>query len=195
MGPESRGAIDFRRDDFKAVKKSREDKSGEPTSGLAGLLALGLNAPEQWTSDELEAALDDEISSPMEFNLVSFKPAEAGALRARVQARGLLLKSLRELLLHAKPPLELLVMAKDYFKANVAKPQPGLPEEVARALYYLTIAAAWSRYHQRITSLADSNILTALGWVARQVWVDKELRALATSAAAQLRQEPPRGKE
>ena len=168
------------------MSKPQKDKSGGPHSGWAELLALGLKADDEWTPGELEAALDEQISVPMEFELAALRQADANALRARAAAHGLVLKNLHDLFQHHKPPKELLVMAKDYFKANIDRPQPGLPADVARVLYYLTIAVAWLRLHERISTLSDAQILSALDWVRQQRWVGDELLALTAATTKDL---------
>lgn len=150
---------------------------------LDALLAFGLRGDEVWTPTELEAAFAEQVSAAIEFDLSGLGPTEVRGLRARAGAHGLLLKSLRELLLHPQPPLELLVMAKEYFKANSSRPQPGLPAEVARSLYYLTLAAGWLRHKCRISSLSDQEILAAMEWVRQQDWISADLQQLAAAAA------------
>ena len=154
---------------------------------MGELLTLGLKPPESWTPEELEAALAEQISVPVEFELSALKPAGAKALRACAAAHGLVLKNLDELFHHPHPPLELLVMAKDYFKANSTRPHPGLPAEVARALYYLTLAVAWLRHQRRISTLSDAQVMSALGWMMQQRWVSDALHKLAAEATEQLK--------
>jgi len=162
-------------------------------SELGELLALGLASDEDWTPAELAAALDEQLAVPIEFELSSLKPAQANRLRLRAAAHGLVLKSLGDLLLHHRPPLELLVMAKDYFKANTARPRAGFSAEVARTLYYLTLATAWLRHRTRISTLDDARLVAGLDWVLQQEWVAEKLRALAAAAATDLRQIPQQG--
>jgi hypothetical protein len=175
------------------VDKSRKHEAGGLPSGLGELLALGLKAHDSWTPQELEAALAEQVSAPVEFQLTALRPAEAKRLRARAEVQGLLLKNLDDLLHHAHPPLPLLVMAKDYFKANSLRPHPGLPAEVARALYYLTVAVAWLRHHTRISTLSDAQVVAALDWVRQQRWISADLRALAAEAIKQFGSEPEAG--
>ncbi len=125
---------------------------GKQPAGLGELLAMGLNAKESWTPGELEAALEEQVSLPVEFELSRLGRDEQQVLRKQAEAHGLLLKSLRDLFVHPHPPFELLVMVKDFFKANTTTGHPGLPPEVARVLYYASIATAWLRHHRRIST-------------------------------------------
>ena len=174
-----------------ASEHPKKDHSG----GLGDLLALGLGAGEHWTADELQAALMEHISTPLQFELGALGGAEAGIVRARAEAHGLVLRSLLELFQHPHPPLELLIMAKDFFKANSAHPQPGLPADVARTLYYLAIGIAWLRHQKRISSLSDAQVTAALDWVVQQSWVEEVIRALAAEVARKLKAKLQNGKK
>ncbi|MBP9901456.1 MAG: hypothetical protein IT579_07820 [Verrucomicrobia subdivision 3 bacterium] len=177
------------------MNQPRKHETGGPPSGLGELLAFGLQGPDAWTPEELEAALAEQISMPVEFELSALKPAEAKALRACAVAHGLVLKNLHDLFHHPHPPLELLVMAKEFFKANSLRPHPGLPAEVARALYYLTVAVALLRHHRRISTLSDAQVVSALDWLQQQRWVGEDLRQLAAEAAKQLHTSAGKGAE
>ena len=171
------------------MSKARKDEPGSPPPRLAELLALGLKAEESWTPGELEAALEEQITSPIQFELAALKAADAEALRARAAAHGLVLKSLQDLFQHPKPPLELLILTKEFFKANIDRPQPGLPAEVAQALYFQSMAVAWLRHHKRISSLSDAQLLSAMEWVREQRWIPEELFSLAEQTIKTLRLE------
>jgi hypothetical protein len=175
------------------MDKSRKHEADGQPSGLGELLALGLRVQEFCTPEELEAALAEQISVPVDFDLAALKSAEAKGLRARSDTHGLLLKNLRELFHHPNPPIELLVMAKDFFKANCTRPHPGMPAEVARALYYLTVAVAWLRHHTRISTMSDAQVVSALDWVAQQRWICDDLHSLAAQAARDLKPDLPEG--
>ena len=171
---------------IESVNKPRKHGAGSSPSGLGELLALALQARESWTPEELEAALEEQVSAPVQFELSALKQGDAKALQAQAQAHGLVLKSLNDLFTHPKPPLPLLVMSKEFFKANIDRPQPGLPAEVAQALYYLSIAAAWLRHHKRISSLSDAQLLSAMEWVREQRWISDELLSLAEQTTKSL---------
>jgi hypothetical protein len=168
--------------------------SGGPVSGLGEILALGLEAVGEWRPEELAAVLREHMAAPVEFELAAFQGPAREALRAHATAQGLVLANLADLLRHPNPPIELLVMAKDFFKANCVRPNPGLPVQVAKALYFATVAAAWLRHHTRISALGDAELRAGLDWVQRQPWTGEDLRALVDRAAADLKvsPEPPK---
>lgn len=151
---------------------------------LQELLALGLAAHTDWSPQELEAVIVEQISLPMDFQLHGLDQPQAARIQGEAAARHLLLKNLRELLLHSHPPLPLLLLAKDFFKANCSQPSPGLPAEVARCLYYLVLAVARSRHQTRISSLTDAELLQGIAWLQQQSWIPRELKQLAETAKA-----------
>lgn len=165
------------------MKEPRKEVPGNQPLDLSELLALGLKARESWTPDELEAALEEQISLPVEFEVSRLGRDEQQVLRKQAEAHGLLLKSLRDLFQHPRPPLELLVLVKDFFKANATTAHPGLPAEVARALYYVSIAVAWLRCHRRISTLSEAQLADGFGWVIEQDWIGKDLQELVRQAA------------
>jgi len=168
------------------VDEPRKRTSGRKPAGLKHLLAMGLTAKQSWTADELEAALAEQIALPLEFELSRLGRDAAQTLRKQAENHGLLLKSLHALLIHPRPPLELLVMVKEFFKANSACPHPGLPGEVARVLYYQSIAVAWLTHHRRISTLADAQLIEGFHWVLAQDWIGRDLQELVRQAARSL---------
>ncbi len=148
-----------------------------PAGRPAELLALGLAAARPWRPEELAAAWEYHLSAPLQFDLGGLEPARARELRDLSAAQGLLLASLRGLLQHPVPPLEPLEMVKDFAKACLRAPDPPLPRELAGALYHLALAVALTRLGERITNLADAEILHGLDWAMARPWLDKATRA------------------
>ncbi len=146
------------------------------------MLALGLAAARPWRPEELAAAWEYHLSAPLQFDLGGLDPARARELRDLSAAQGLLLASLRGLLQHPVPPLELLEMVKDFAKACLCAPDPPLPPELAGALYHLVMAVALSRLGERITNLGDAEILSGLDWAMARPWLDKASRATLARA-------------
>jgi hypothetical protein len=98
----------------------------------------------------------------------------------------LLLKSFADLFHHPAPPLELLEMTKDFAKANMDQAQSSLPNEVAAALYYTSIAAALVRLDARITRLQEAELRRGLLWTREQGWLDEDTKQLLLQAAAKI---------
>jgi len=157
----------------------------DPAS-LASLLQVG----RVWDSQELAVILSHQLDSPVGFDLEGL-PAERQTpqLRTLAAANGLLLKSLADLLLHSRPPLDLLVLAKEFAKNCRTHPHSPLPADVAQVLYLASIAAALAKCRQRISQLSDAALREGFRWALGQPWVDPRLRDLLMAADAILKGE------
>lgn len=89
----------------------------------------------------------------------------------------MLLASLRGLLRHPVPPVELLELTRDFARTSLQATDPSLPPDVAQVLFHLAIAVALTRGGERITTLNDAELLRGLDWSLAQVWVDESSRA------------------
>src|SRR5208283_1295936 len=109
---------------------------------LAALLEASGEQARLWRPEELGAIFRHQMSAPVLVDLGGCDPGTAARLKRLSEAQCLLLKSFADLFHHPAPPLELLEMTKDFAKANMDQAQSSLPNEVAAALYYTSIAAA-----------------------------------------------------
>ena len=162
-------------DSSAAVFKSRAKK-------LATLMATGEERAKLWRPDELAAIFRHQMSAPMLVDLGSFDSRTATKLRTLSEAQGLLLKSFADLFHHPAPPIELLELIKDFAKANMDHPESGLPDEIAAALYYTSIAAALVRLDVRISHLPDADLQRGLRWTMEQAWLDEKTKELLAKA-------------
>jgi hypothetical protein len=149
---------------------------------LAALLATGEERERLWRADELAAIFRHQISTPMLVDLGSFDPRTATRLKVVSEAQGLLLKSFADLFHHSTPPIELLELVKDFAKANLDHPESGLPNEIASALYYTSIASALIHLDTRISKLTDAELQRGLGWAREQNWLDEATKKLLGAA-------------
>jgi hypothetical protein len=167
-------------DSSAAVFKSRAEK-------LATLMATGEERARLWRPDELAAIFRHQMSAPVAVDLGAFDPRTARRLRALSEAQGLLLRSFDDLFHHPAPPIELLELVKEFAKANLGQPESGLPDEIAAALYYTSIAAALVRLDARISQLPEADLQRGLRSTLEQAWLDdktKELLAQALETAS-----------
>jgi hypothetical protein len=162
-----------------------EALSARPRS-LAGLLNSSSESERLWRPEELAAIFRHQLSAPVLLDLGGFDATLALRLRNLSEAQGLLLKSFSELFRHPDPPLELLVLTKDFAKANMNQPESTLPGEVATALYYASIASALVRLGARISTLKDPDLHRGFGWTMEQGWIDEGTRGLLADARAAL---------
>ncbi|MEX2386831.1 MAG: hypothetical protein WD534_03050 [Phycisphaeraceae bacterium] len=88
------------------------------------------------------------------------------------------IKTLRELLMHPAPPMELLRLTKQFFKeAGHCNDHP-LPHEVAIVLYYSLIIVTWRQHREWITALNIQDLTSGIAWSLRQTWLDEQIRTL-----------------
>lgn len=149
---------------------------------LARTLGFGLEPERLWTEQELEAVYRHQMSAPITVDLSAMDDQQARRIRQATEAKGLTLRSFADLLQHPSPPVELLVLTKDFAKANRLTRQSALPEKVAGVLYYAAIAAALARCHARISKLTDSQMAKGFSWALGQTWIDEPTRNLLLEA-------------
>jgi hypothetical protein len=162
-------------DSSAAVSKSRANE-------LAALMATGEERAKLWRPDELAAIFRHQMSAPMLVDLGTFDPRTATRIRTLSEAQGLLLKSFADLFHHPAPLIELLELVKDFAKAHLDHPESGLPNEIATALYYTSIAAGLVRLDTRISKLPDADLRQGLQWTMEQDWLDEETKVLLAKA-------------
>src|SRR5580658_2698860 len=149
---------------------------------LAAFLAAGEERARLWRPEELSAIFRHQMTAPILVDLGGFDPATAGRLKTLSDAQSLLLKSFSDLFHHPVPPLELLTLTKDFAKANMDHPESSLPQEVAAALYYASIATAAVRLDARISQLKDEELQRGLLWAKDQPWIDNQTREIMVQA-------------
>jgi hypothetical protein len=149
---------------------------------LAALINSGTEGTRLWRPDELAAIFRHQLSAPVFVDLGQLPKGEAARLKCVSDAQGLLLKSFSELFHHPAPPVELLELTKDFAKANMDHPESALPNEVASALYFTSIAAAYVRLGARISKLRDNDLRRGWLWTRDQGWIDEKTKALLNEA-------------
>jgi hypothetical protein len=145
---------------------------------LSRLLGASDGPGREWPPEDLQAFLRQQLAAPISVNLDGLRPALAAQLKGLTGAQGLLLKSFADLFIHPHPPLELLVLVKDFAKAQRASPAGALPREVASVLYFAAIAVSRLRLGQRISSLPDAALREGCAWALDQSWVDERMKAI-----------------
>ncbi len=174
---------------------SEFDSSGtlfkSPPKSLAAFLAAGEERARLWEPEELGAVFRHQMSAPILVDLGGMDPAAAARLKTLGDAQGLLLKSFLDLFSHPVPPIELLMLTKDFAKGNMEHPGSALPNEVAAVLYYASIAAALARLGRRISRLGDAELKRGLEWARGRPWVETQIARLLDEALQKLAQAGP----
>jgi hypothetical protein len=158
---------------------------------LAALLEASGEQARLWRPEELGAIFRHQMAAPVLVDLGGYDPGTAARLKTLSDAQSLLLKSFSDLFHHPAPPLELLELTKDFAKANMDHAQSTIPNEVAAALYYTSIAAALVRLDARITRLPPADLRRGLLWTRGQAWLDPDTKQLLLQAADKIA--PPGG--
>lgn len=150
---------------------------------VADAFGLGSAPARVWLPEELDAVFQHQMAAPVSVDLTAIGPESAAPLRLLADAQGLLLKSFRDLFQHPQPPVELLLLVKDFAKMNRDRTGSLLPTELATVLYFLCIAAALVKLSRRITTLSDPELQQGFQWCSSQRWIDAPARSLMEDAS------------
>jgi hypothetical protein len=167
--------------------------SDVPDDRLARLLAVGTGGESGWRPEEMGAVFAHQWSATVEFELGGLRPPAAQRLASLSAAQGLLVRSFGDLFRHPCPPLELLVLTKDYAKRLLDSDDSPLPREIALALYYTSILVARDRLGQRISALDEAGLAKGVDWLVVQDWVDAETKELLRAGLERTGIARPRG--
>jgi len=155
-------------------------------SDLAKLLERESQSSVMWQPDELASILRHQLAAPLVGDLQSLDPQLPEKLRRIVSDGGPRPESFGDLLRHPSPPLELLELAKQFFKIHGDEKQEALPSEIAAVLYLASISAALVRCYQRISSLTNESLAEKLSWAKSKPWIDESIHRLFDEALAHL---------
>lgn len=153
-----------------------------PPEKLAEFLRPEPTAKTAWRPQDIAAIYRHQLQTPIQAELGNLSPADAELVSQLAAAKGLLLKSIGDLLLHPHPPVPLLTMLKDFSKRMMEHPESPLPHDVASLFYWSSIAAGLTNGKVRLTSLDDRRLIEGLQWAARQPWVDRPTAEMIRSA-------------
>lgn len=144
-----------------------------PGEDLARLLDLSLPEQPNWRPGELSEIFEAELQAPIEVEIAGVDRVVMDRWRKWCRAQEIVgCGRLVDLIEHPSPPLELLVVLKQYAKAHARHRSAGLPQVVGKALYYLAILVALVQHGSRISSLSDADLLAGIRWCRSIPWVD-----------------------
>lgn len=167
------------------MRKARILSEQSPKSDpklLANLLDRRLPERHIWTDDECGAIFRHQVRTPITFELSCLDPADVDKVRQLAAARDLMLKSFQDLFHHPNPPVALLRITKDFTKASSLHPASGLPGDVAKTLYILSIAVARLRCGVMISELDERALEKGIRWAIQRPWLDEASRSLLSEA-------------
>jgi hypothetical protein len=164
--------IDFSTDIFR----------GEPAR-LAQLLSELSDQYADWTDEEMASILQHQLRAPLETELLR---RSLRALSNPQAHHGSLAITFADLLHDQRPPLELLVVVKDFAMDNLRLRDKGLPRNIARVLYCASVLVARLCLGVRISGLSDAKLKARLDWAIQQPWLDPSMRDLFCRGRATL---------
>ena len=154
---------------------------------LRGLLDDTSAEDRLWSADDLQDIFVHQWSAPLALDLGGLDDAHATQVETLATSKQLLLRSFGDLLKHERPPLALLELSKEFAKRCLNSPHSTIPHDVARVLYFASIAAALSRCGRRISELSDARIISGISWALSREWLAEEARDVLSSGLEALR--------
>ena len=168
---------------------NRMDMDPAPST-VARMLDLQIEADHLWSDGELADVWAHQLAAPLVSDLAAQRATDAAALDALQSPAGEgggPIGTFGELLGDAGPPIELLILSKEFGKrAKTVDPEGPLPPEVGTMLYFASIAAALVRYGRRISSLSDAELRDGFAWGSACPWVDRGVRRLLEQGLSSL---------
>jgi len=153
---------------------------------LAGLFAIEQEAAPLWTPGELSQILHHWLALPVE-QWLGLSPktdlTTISDLRTSVQPP---IHSLRSLLEHPAPPINLLRQTKDFAKLCRDQAEHGIPVEVALVIYFACMARALLAHQTTITTMENGPAIAGLQWLESMDFADSSLRTIAHAALVQM---------
>ncbi len=152
------------------------------SAGVRGLLEETAEADRPtWSRDDLAAVFGHQWTAPLAVDLGGLDETLAERVRTLATAKGLVLRSFGDLLHHENPPLALLELSKEFAKRSLYSPYATIPNEVARVLYFASIAAALSHCSRRISTLSDDEIANGIRWALSRDWLTDGAREVLSA--------------
>ena len=152
---------------------------------LARLFAKPSDADALWQPEDLVGLIRHQLGQRLADLDLRISPEALDALTEGATDRPLL--TLADLYAHPKPPLELLEAVKRYGRKRVHRAEQGLPNEIASALYFASIATALVCHGQRITTSDNELLGHGFSRLLERPWIEPPLRGLFEESLASLR--------
>ncbi len=141
-----------------------------------------------WGDEDLGAVLRHQWAAPLAADLGGLEETSASRTTVLASSRSLVLGSFGNLLTHTQPPVELLALVKDFAKRCLSSPLSTVPHDVARVLYFASIASALIRCDQRITVLSDGELAAGMRWCLAQDWLNDDARDVLAAGLGAVKQ-------
>ncbi len=129
-----------------------------------------------WKPDDLAAILRHQWKASLADDLERIIPAAAECVEVWANKISPPIVTFAELLDHAAPPVDLLVLVKEFAKVAPTHPENPIPRDVAAVIYFAAIEVARRRCGRRISSLSDASLADSRRWALAQPWIDVRAR-------------------
>ena len=156
---------------------------------LSQIMDLETAGQEVWDEQDLPAMLRHQFSAPLEFDLNSMKlPAREAQRRDRTLTGAATdrMRSFEDLLFHQAPPLELLQLAKEFFKWRTQAAKRGSPAWKIAYLFYLLSVLAAGKHASGLSTLGPKDLRKGADWALGQGWLDQPTKRWIVSARKRL---------
>jgi hypothetical protein len=148
---------------------------GDPLA-LSTMLGFSDLDRDQWDPQDLKAMLRHQLAAPLYLGLGTLSAEVSQELRSSFPDQPRM--TLGELFALEHPPLNVLMLVKQFAKMCRSDRTNPLPPEIAMLMYYASIAVAMVRLDQSISHLAPESVRRSLNWLNRQRWIPEELKPL-----------------
>ncbi|MBL7076097.1 MAG: hypothetical protein ISS31_01370 [Kiritimatiellae bacterium] len=145
-----------------------------PPAGIRSLLNDTAAEDQLWSDSDLQDVFAHQWKAPLAMDLGGLDDAFAQRVEMLASSKNLLLRSFGDLLTHERPPLPLLKLTKEFAKRCLNSPHSVVPHDVARVLYFASIAVALGRCRRRISTLSDDSIVDGIRWALSREWLAPE---------------------
>lgn len=150
-----------------------------PMDAMRGFMEQTAETDEpSWSDADLKAIFGHQWSTPLTVDLSGLDATLADHVGMLASSQGLVLSSFGDLLRHPNPPLALLELSKEFAKRSLYSPCPAIPHDIARVLYFTSIAAALAHCQHRITTLSDAEVATGIKWALACDWLTNDAKTV-----------------
>jgi hypothetical protein len=154
-----------------------EPSTQNDRQAISTMLQFDENRLHRWSTRDLRDMLLHQLAAPLHLGLGPVAEDVSRQLRAGLEPMDLRM-TLGDLLMHPKPPIELLKLVKQFAKLCRRNPNHPLPSEIVMFLYYASIAVALLKTTEPISELSDPSIRRGLFWLSVQLWMPDEMKSL-----------------
>ena len=159
--------------------------NGADPKSLARVLGISRVREFAWAESEYAAILTHQLDTALTVDLLGANPALLASYADRLGRAA----TFRDLLINdPNPPVELLEQTKNFAKEVLHGRREGIPDDIARVLYYAAIVAAHARCGRRISELDNASLEIGVLWALERAWIDSQSKMLFREGMAVVQQ-------